>query len=178
MKREDAAVVPPEASRDHDRLMFDCLRHAIADTQAMIRAYDTKAQVLIALLTFSVGAVGRVVDEGDFKAGVLVIGITAVIVALYLCACVLYPRIPRVDRKGEEYLPSETYYLPPELLRMKLGPLIDRVRATNWLGELVYELRTLGNIRQRKAFWLKWACLATGITVAGLYGLVFLGKMW
>jgi hypothetical protein len=178
MKREDAAVAPPEVNRDNDRIMYDCLRHAVADTQAMLRTYDTKAQVLIALLTFSVGAVGRMVDDGDFEPVTLVIGISAVVFALYLCACVLYPRIPKLHREDEEYLPSETYYLPPELLRMKLAPLIERVRATNWLAELVYELRTLGTIRQCKAFWLKWACLATGLTVAGMYGMVFLGKLW
>ena len=179
MKREDVAVIPPpEVSRDNERLMYDCLRHAIADTQAMLRAYDTKSQVLIALLTFSVGSVGRIVDEGDFGAVTLVVGISAVIGALFLCGSVLYPRIPLLDRGKEEYVPSETYYLPPALLQMPLAPLMERVRATNWLGELVYELRTLGTIRQRKAFWFKWACLGVGVTVAGLYAMVFLGKLW
>jgi hypothetical protein len=178
MKREDVAVIPPpEASRDNERLMYDCLRHAIADTQAMLRAYDTKAQVLIALLTFSVGNIGRIVDDGDFGPVTLMIGIVAVIGSLFLCGSVLYPRIPILNRGTEEYLPSETYYLPPELLRMPLAPLMERVRATNWLAELVYELRTLGTIRQRKAFWFKQACLGVGVTVAGMYGMVFLGKM-
>ena len=177
MNRENAVVMPPEASRDNDRLMYDCLRHAITDTQTMLRAYDTKAQVLIALLTFSVGSVGRIIEGGSIATPWLVVAMFGVILAVVLCACVLYPRIPKVDRETEEYLPSETYYLPPELLRMKLAPLMDRVRATNWLAELVYELRTLGNIRQRKAYWFKWACLATGAAVVGIYGIVFLSKV-
>jgi len=76
----------------------------------------------------------------------------------------------------QERHPSETYYMPPDMLRMPLDPLIDRVRGTNWLTELVYELRTLGRIRQAKAFWFKWAFLATIFTVIGLCAIVFTNK--
>jgi hypothetical protein len=180
MKREDqlpAPVPAPEASRDEQRVMFDCLRHAITDTQNMLRAYDTKAQVLIALMTFSVGSVGRIIDEGELGAQLVVFATAAVVLSVCLAALVLYPRVPHVDQKMQERHPAETYYLSSELLRMPLDPLIDRVRGTNWLAELVYELRTLGRIRQAKAFWFRWAFMATGATVVGLYAVVFLNKL-
>jgi hypothetical protein len=180
MKREDqvpAPSVPAEMNRDEQRVMFDCLRHAITDTQNMLRAYDMKAQVLIALMTFSVGSVGRIIDEGELEAQLVVLATAAVVLSVCLAALVLYPRVPHVDQKEGERHPAETYYLSAELLRMPLDPLIDRVRATNWQAELVYELRTLGRIRQAKAFWFRWAFMATGITVIGLYGMVFLNKL-
>lgn len=178
MKREDqVAPVATEMGRDEQRVMFDCLRHAITDTQNMLRAYDMKAQVLIALLTFSVGSVGRIIDEGELGAQLVVLATAAVIISVCLAALVLYPRIPHVDEKPGERHPSETYYLSPELLRMPLDPLIDRVRTTDWQAELVYELRTLGRIRHAKAFWFRWAFMATGATVIALYALVFLNKL-
>jgi hypothetical protein len=176
MKREEPPAIAPD-SRDRDRVMYDSVRHAITDTQNMLRAYDTKAQVLIALLTFSVGSLGRVMDEGEMQAAVLGIAIAAVVMAVALCACVLYPRVPMLDREAEELQPAQTYYLPPELINLKLRPLVERLRATDWLTELAYELRTLANIRQRKAFWFKWACIGTGVAIVSLYSVVFWGKL-
>ena len=180
MKRDDqAAVAPTEAAPRDERVMFDSLRHAITDTQNMLRAYDTKAQVLVALLTFTVGSLGRIIEEGELEAQIVVLAMLAVIISVALSAMVLYPRVPKVvEEKEQDHRPKETYYLSDPLLMMSLDPLIDRVRSTNWLAELVYELRTLGRIRQRKAFWFKWAFLATAITVCGLYSLVFIEKLY
>jgi hypothetical protein len=179
MKRDDqAAVTTTEVPPHDDRVMFDCLRHAITDTQNMLRAYDTKAQVLVALLTFTVGSVGRIVEEGELEAQIVVLSILAVIISVALAAMVLYPRVPKMNEKSGEHRPAETYYLSEPLLRMSLDPLIERVRGTNWLAELVYELRTLGRIRSRKAFWFRWAFIATAITVCGLYSLVFVEKLY
>ena len=178
MKRDDQAAVATDTPSRDERVMYDSLRHAVTDTQNMLRAYDTKAQVLVALLTFTVGSMGRIIDEGELEAQLIVLAMAAVIVSVALSALVLYPRVPKVKEGDHEKRPSETYYLSPPLLEMGLDPLVERVRGTNWLTELVYELRTLGRIRERKAFWFKWAFLATAITVCGLYSLVFVEKLY
>ena len=164
---------------DNERVIFDSMRHAITDAQQMIRAYDTKAQVLIAYLTFAVGTILRQIDESRVTPFVLGLGIIAIIAAFALCACVLYPRAPSSRRQPKgEFTPSNTYYLSPAMLRLPPQELVARVRATDWLAELVHELRKLAMIRQRKAFWFKWAFITSGLSVVGFYAVLLFGELF
>lgn len=167
------------ANPENEKVTFDAMRLAITDAQTMIRAYDTKAQVLIAYLTFAVGTILNKLDETFVADWILSIGIVGIIAAFGLCACVLYPRAPAKRlRKGETFTPANTYYLSPAMVRLSPHELIERVRATDWLAELVYELRKLATIRQRKAFWFKWAFISSGTSVVGFYALLLFGEMF
>ena len=164
---------------DNERVIFDSMRHAITDAQQMIRAYDTKAQVLIAYLTFAVGTILTRLDESRVTPVVLGLGIVAILAAFGLCACVLYPRAPSQRRRPKgDFTPADTYYLSPAMIRLSPHELVERVRATDWLAELVYELRKLAMIRQRKAFWFKWAFVTSGLSVVGFYAVLLFGELF
>lgn len=163
---------------DNERVIFDSMRHAITDAQQMIRAYDTKAQVLIAYLTFAVGTILRQLDDSVVTPVVLGLGIVAILAAFGLCACVLYPRAPSSRRLPKsDFTPANTYYLSPAMIRLSPPELVARVRATDWLAELVFELRKLAMIRQRKAFWFKWAFISSGLSVVGFYAVLLFGEL-
>ena len=172
---KDETVVVAADQRDRDKIMFDSLRLAIGDTQTMIRGYDTKAQVLIAVLTFAVGTLGKAVEEQHLVLPIVVLVIAAVTAAFLCCAAVLYPRAPGLKpRTGDDLKPSDTYFLPPPLVAMKLRDLVQRVRDTDWLSELVFELQKLASVRQRKAYWFRWAFISTAIAVVGPYAILLL----
>ena len=170
MGKDETTIVAPESQRDRDKLMFDSLRLALSDAQSMIRGYDQKAQVLLAVLTFAVGTLGKAIEE-EHAAGLLIaVCVVAVSAAFLCCAAVLYPRAPGMKpRKATDYEASDTYFLPPALVKMDLRELVARVRATDWVSELVYELQKLASVRQRKAYWFKWAFVSTGVAVLGLF---------
>ena len=155
--------------------MFDSLRLALGDAQSAIRGYDQKAQVLVAVLTFAVGTLGRAIEEAHPASWLIAISFVAVTLAFLSCAAVLYPRAPGMkQRKAGEYAPSDTYFLPPALVKMDLRDLVARVRATDWVMELVYELQKLASVRQRKAYWFRWAFVSTGVAVLGLFGILMI----
>ncbi len=170
-KDESVVVAPdPQTQRDREKITFDSLRLAIGDTQTMIRGYDTKAQVLIAVLTFAVGTLGKAVEEEHLALWIVVIVVSAVTIAFICCACVLYPRAPGLKpRSPDDIAPANTYFLVGPMVTMKLKDLVGRVRQTDWLSELVFELQKLASVRSRKAYWFKWAFISTGVAVMGLY---------
>ena len=175
MGKDEIPVVSGESQRDRDKVMFDSLRLAMGDTQQMIRGYDTKAQVLVAVLTFAVGTLGKAIEEEHLAAPLVALCIVAVMASCICCAAVLYPRAPGMKpRASGDVVPSNTYYLPPTLVGMDLRELVQRVRGTDWVTELVFELQKLASVRQRKAYWFKWAFISTGIAVLGLYMILML----
>jgi hypothetical protein len=171
-------VATAERIPEQEKVTFDAMRLAIVDAQTMIRAYDTKAQVLIAYLTFAVGTILSKLDDTYVAPWLLTIGIAGIITAFALCACVLYPRAPAKRLVPDpSFTPSNTYYLSPAMLDLPARELVERVRATDWLAELVYELRKLATIRQRKAYWFRLAFIITGISVVGLYAALLIAQM-
>lgn len=172
---KDETVVVSADQRDRDKIMFDSLRLAIGDTQTMIRGYDTKAQVLIAVLTFAVGTLGKAIEDEHLALPIVIIVIAAVTIAFVCCACVVYPRAPGMKpRAADDLVTSNTYFLPPPLVDMKLRDLVARVRETDWVTELVFELQKLASVRQRKAYWFRWAFISTAIAVVGPYAILLL----
>lgn len=175
MGKDEIPVIAPESQRDRDKTMFDALRLSLADAQSMIRGYDQKAQVLVAVLTFAVGTLGKAIEEEHPAGWLIAVCVVAVTVAFLCCAAVLYPRAPGMKpRKAGDYAPSDTYFLPPALVKMELRELVARVRATDWVSELVYELQKLASVRQRKAYWFKWAFISTGVAVLGLFAILMI----
>lgn len=175
MGKDETAVMTPEAQRDRDKVMFDSLRLALSDTQSMIRGYDQKAQVLVAVLTFAVGTLGQAIEQEHPAAWLIALSVVAVTAAFLSCAAVLYPRAPGMKpRQPTDYAPADTYFLPPALVKMELRDLVARVRATDWVTELVYELQKLATVRQRKAYWFRWAFISTGVAVLGLFAILMI----
>jgi len=177
MGKDETRVVTADPVRDRDRekIMFDSLRLAIGDTQQMIRGYDTKAQVLIAVLTFAVGTLGRAIEEEGLALPLIGFCIVAVSIAFLCCAAVVYPRAPGMKaRKAGDVATSDTYFLPPPMIRLELRELVERVRATDWVTELTFELQKLASVRQRKAYWFRWAFISTGATILGLYSVLMI----
>ena len=175
MGKDETPLVAPESQRDREKVMFDSLRLALGDTQSVIRGYDQKAQVLVAVLTFAVGTIGKAIEEAHPAGWLIALCVVAVTVAFLCCAAVLYPRAPGMKpRKPGDYSPSDTYFLPPALVRMDLRELVARVRATDWVTELTFELQKLASVRQRKAYWFRWAFLSTGSAVLGLFAILMI----
>jgi hypothetical protein len=175
MGKDETPVITVESQRDRDKVMFDSLRLALSDVQSMIRGYDQKAQVLVAVLTFAVGTIGKSIEEEHPAGWLIAVSIAAVTLAFLCCAAVLYPRAPGLKaRKSGDYSPSDTYFLPPALVRMDLRDLVARVRATDWVTELVFELQKLASVRQRKAYWFRWAFVSTGAAVLGLFAILMI----
>ena len=175
MGKDETPVITVESQRDRDKVMFDSLRLALSDVQSMIRGYDQKAQVLVAVLTFAVGTIGKAIEEQHPAGWLIALSIVAVSAAFLCCAAVLYPRAPGLKpRKAGDSSTSDTYFLPPPLVRMDLRELVARVRATDWVTELVYELQKLASVRQRKAYWFRWAFVSTGAAVLGLFAILMI----
>lgn len=151
-------------------ITISCLKHAIEDTQATIRAYETKAEILGVLLTLAIGITNfTFLQNGTGYAKCILVGSWVVaLIAIMVLGLVLHPKknpFKNIDRGN--YTPSGTYFL----FNLSLSPqntvtaLADKATNTDWVSELTYENMKLSAIRDNKHYWFTWALKLTGVTI-------------
>lgn len=157
--------MPPD-----EKTTISCLMHAIEDTQATIRAFDTKAEILGILLTLAIGITNfTFLQNGIGYAKWILMGSWVVaLIAIIVLGLVLHPNknpFKNVDRGN--YIPSGTYFL----FHLSSSPqntvtaLADKAINTDWVSELTYENMKLSAIRDNKHYWFTWALKLAGITI-------------
>jgi hypothetical protein len=145
------------------------LRAAIADSQQIIRAYDTKGQILAAFLAVFIGAVHLALTNHPPDSAVLCgqVATLSALVGILLIGAVLFPRSdPWANVQLKEYTPTRVFH--PATVQgpdITLPAYVAQVQATRWLWELSFEMLKLASIRARKRLLLKWALLVTALTV-------------
>lgn len=175
--RLDAA---PDNTRDtHARAYLEL---TLAEAQATVRAYDTKAQIVGIGYTFAINIVARVVPEFPLAAAdalwpVLVFW-GLVMVPLFLFGYVLYPsrRIaPRVARDGGAPLRQVLYV---ETARHgSVEALEEAARGADWLRELSFEILKVSRLRELKRGRFIRALWATAAAFAFLAAAQLLGVL-
>lgn len=150
--------------------MVTCLLHAIADTQATIRSYDTKAQISGVFLTLLVGVINLHAPKytsatASFSSWLATL---LALIGASVLGFVLFPRKnPWKDVQLGDYAPKLAYYIPnPEAQpENSLAAVTERARSTDWGQELSYELLKLSCIRNVKHGWFRIGSIAGGLSV-------------
>lgn len=149
---------------------ISCVKHAIEDTQATIRAFDTKAEILGILLTLAIGITNFALL--DHATGIAKCLLTSswimALIAIAVLGLVLHPKknpFKNIDRGN--YTPSGTYFLCnlSSSPQSTVTALADKAIKTDWVSELMYENMKLSAIRDHKHFWFTWALKLAGITI-------------
>lgn len=159
-----------------------CLQHAIEDTQATIRAYDAKAEVLGILLTLALGISNYTLALDQIKdcaKWLLILSWFFGLVSMVLLGAVLYPKkniFAPINMGG--YIPTRTYFWINDPNRSVVD-LADLALGTNWCSELVFENLKLSLIRDTKhSRFIRslWAALL--VIVCILFAVISKAKGW
>ncbi|QFS83263.1 hypothetical protein FIU97_10530 [Roseivivax sp. THAF40] len=163
------------ADPDNDQSLH-FLELTLAEAQATVRAYDTKAQIVGIGYTFTLNIVARVSDafpkaESEALWSALVFwGI--VMLPLVLFGLVLFPTrkiAPQVagatDLELRRTLYVETARYP------SVEALEKAARASNWMHEIAFECLKVSRLRELKRTRFIRALVATGVSLATLCAL-------
>ena len=165
---------------EKERITIDCIKHAIEDTQATIRAYDTKAEILGVLLTLAVGITNfsLLPELTSYSKVALIASWLVALVAVGLLGLVLHPKTNQFKTIAfGTFSPSSTYYLHQvtALAQNTVSSLAERAANTNWVEELMYESMKLSLIRDRKHCWFVLAIKVTGVALFLIFAAILLG---
>lgn len=170
-----------------EKITLACLEKILDETQATVRAYDTKAEVLAVILTLVVGVINfTMVSEGCkghawVKAG-SVVSIALGVFTLFAAGMVLYPRqnlfrginVGRIKPKGTFFV-----LLGEGCTFNNLDSYLCDVDATDWKREIAYEVLKTSCIRDCKHYWFHLAMKCAALTLLGililLLGIAFYG---
>ncbi len=163
------------AEPDRDQSLH-FLELTLAEAQATVRAYDTKAQIVGIGYTFTLNIVAAVSDAfpnagGDaLWAAVVFWGI--VMLPLVLFGMVLFPSrkiAPKVagatDLELQRTLYVETARYP------SVDALEKAARASDWMHEIAFECLKVSRLRELKRARFIRALVATGVSLATLCAL-------
>lgn len=171
---------------EHTKQSIDRLQKIIDETQATVRAYDTKAEVLAVILTLVIGVVNFTLVNDVKSVGCLrymALATTALgLIALFVNGFVLYPK--KDIFKGiqtNNYKPKRTYFVNMESCPTfnNIDIYVNEVDSTDWKHELAYEVLKISLIRDRKhscfILALRLACLTLIGVFTLLIGVLFHG---
>jgi hypothetical protein len=168
------------ANEDNNSATLTCLQHAIADSQATIRAYDTKAEVLGILLTVAIGMTNFTILQQPAPCSKLLLEASwlAALLAIGFLGAVLKPRkdlFSKIQYGG--YTPNGTYFIA----NLSSGPqntvtqLAKKAESTDWVCELMFENMKLSLIREYKHRWFFHALWLSGLALFLIAISVFVG---
>lgn len=164
---------------DHSKLSIDRLQKIIDETQATVRAYDTKAEILAVILTLVIGVVNFTLVNDVKSVGCLkymaLATTTLGLIALFVNGFVLYPK--KDIFKGiqtNNYKPKRTYFVNMESCPTfnNIDIYVDEVDSTDWKHELAYEVLKISLIRDRKHSCFIWALKLAGLALIGVFTLL------
>lgn len=171
---------------EHSKMAIERLQKIIDETQATVRAYDTKAEILAVILTLVIGIinftlVNDVKSVGCIKYMALIT--TAIgVIALFVNGFVLYPKKDVFKAiQTNNYKPKRTYFVNIETTPTfnNIDIYVDEVDSTDWKHELAYEVLKISLIRDRKHSCFIWALRLSGLTFLGviilLVGIILYG---
>lgn len=159
--------MPPD---EKTNTTISCIMHAIEDTQATIRAFDTKAEILGVFLTLAIGITNFALLEHTTGVTKCLLASSWIMALITIAALglVLHPKKnPFKNIALGNYTPSSTYFLFNLLSSPQntITALADKAINTDWVSELMYENMKLSAIRDHKHFWFTWALKLAGITI-------------
>jgi len=149
-----------DTDKETQEKALNLLRISLAETQAIVRAYDVKAQIVGIGYIFALGVIGQFADAlpkpSVYGVGFVVVAWSVVIVPIVLFGSVLYPAGRKAPRLSEP-IPEDLKYIlsvdPKELTSVQ--EISSAALRSNSLGELSYEILRLAHLRERKRkrFW-------------------------
>lgn len=152
------------------------LELTLAEAQATVRGYDTKAQIVGIGYTFAINIVANASDafpdtEGSTLVPVFIFwGI--VMLPLVLFGLVLFPSrkiAPKVAGATDLEL-QRTLYV--ETARHQSVEALERAaRASNWMHEMAFEILKVSKLRELKRARFIRALFAAGLSFAVLFAL-------
>ena len=158
----DGTEVAPRPPMDETERA--CLLSTLAEAQAMIRAYDTKAQIVGVGFIFSItmigGFLGKLPVTPTYDMGYLVIGFVMLMGPLVLFGAVLYPT--------RHSAPEAPHGLPSRGMLYMTGPTLDveaylrNLEAADWRREIVNEIARVSALRD-----IKRRRFVAGLSAAG-----------
>lgn len=159
-------------SGDDDGLML--LKLSLADAQATVRAYDTKAQIVGVGYLFSLGVVGRIGDmipeNGEIVPISIVLAWVVGVLPVVLFGAVLYPSrkmAPLIE--AERQTPVEhVLYVDPQNIK-SVEELTKCARQADAEKEIAYELLKVSLLRELKRKRFLRALFAAGMSFLFLF---------
>lgn len=147
---------------DEEKVGF--LLNALGESQAVIRAYDTKAQALGALLALVVGLINfgfvKTSEDDLVLKTLLMVTTVAGVVPIVLTGIVLYPHgNPSKKVDPHNVATANTYFVskPSNRANYNLAAYISQLSQTDRVNELSFELLKTCVIRDRKSTFFKCA---------------------
>ena len=139
----------------NDEQSISLLRDALAETQATIRAYDTKAQIVGVGYVFALGIVGSVEKMVPKSASVDVVAIVfawaVVILPILLFGFVLYPSRKTAPRLEEDPVKRPEFVLYVDTDRHRdVEQLRQSVARCDPVNEFAFEVLKLSKLRELK----------------------------
>lgn len=160
---------------EHSKMSIERLQKIIDETQATVRAYDTKAEILAVILTLVIGIINftliNEVKSGGFIKYMALITTAIGVIALFVNGLVLYPKKDVFKAiQTNNYKPKRTYFVNIENTPTfnNIDIYVDEVDSTDWKHELAYEVLKISLIRDRKHSCFVWALRLSGLTFFGI----------
>jgi hypothetical protein len=151
---------------DSDKVSL--LRDGLAEAQATVRAYDTKAQIVGVGYIFVLGVVFRLGDvipeTSKVDLAYVLVAWGFVILPILLFGFVLYPTrktAPHLANNASNGVKKILYIDPSE--KRTMAELRDALQTANPIDELIYEQLKISELRELKRKRFLRALFAAGI---------------
>jgi hypothetical protein len=150
------------------------LRDSLAEAQATVRSYDSKAQIVGIGYIFALGIVGAlddlVPDSTDSNVVKIVVGWIVVILPIVLFGFVLYPSRKMVRKLADEpeVRPKHVLYVDPKRLD-NVEALKEAASGADPPTEVAFELLKVSMLRELKRQRFLRALWAAGICFIVLF---------
>jgi hypothetical protein len=144
-----------------------CLLDALRSTQEVIRAYDTKAQIMgiifILSINFVLALLRELVGIGPIPPAATLTLVPLVLLPLGLFGFVLYPTSNPATQLalGDAPVRRSYFVLRPE---GSLETYLRDVEATDWVVEISFEIMKMARLREIKRRRLLRALVAAGLS--------------
>jgi len=150
------------------------LRDSLAEAQATVRSYDSKAQIVGIGYIFALGIVGAlddlVPDSTELDVVKIVVGWIVVVLPIVLFGFVLYPSRKMVPRLADEpeIRPKHILYVDPKRLG-NVEALKEAANSSDPSTEIAFELLKVSMLRELKRQRFLRALWAAGICFVVLF---------
>jgi len=150
------------------------LRDSLAEAQATVRSYDSKAQIVGIGYIFALGIVGALDDlvpeSTDLSVVKIVVGWIVVILPIVLFGFVLYPSRKMVPKLADEpeVRPKHILYVDPTRLG-NVEALKEAANSSDPSTEVAFELLKVSMLRELKRQRFLRALWAAGICFIVLF---------
>lgn len=152
---------------------LELLQSALAEAQATVRAYDTKAQIVGIGYIFALGIIGQFQNwfpnTGEVDLARVIVAWGVVVLPIILFGFVLYPTRKKMNADVSRANSGRVLYVVPNRIADP-AQLIDAARGCEPEEEIAFELLKVSKLRELKRQRFLRALFAAAICFVILFG--------